>query len=157
MANQTYQTPDNPGFVAGFQFVPWLCGKLFLIGTQWLATCYMMYSLPLERIPPGYLLFDLIPMPWQWIIWEFRNVEFIFLAQGNRLPFGIALMLGGIGLYHKAIPSMLFKLKIRKHAGKQGDLYGSARAATSEDIEKMHLFNPKGILIGGFVDEENHE
>jgi type IV secretion system protein VirD4 len=162
MADQTYHTPQNPGFLAGIAFGPRLCGLLaFLLG-QWIATEFAAYHFLNQgvTIPDIHLFLFGLPLyaPWRWPFWEVHYWRYLFYGPA---PFRLALSwppaIGIMSLILSPIvPNILFKLKLRKLAANQDEIHGSSHWATFEEREEagLHDATAGGILIGAVRNEE---
>jgi len=162
MADQAYNTPQNPGFLAGVSFWPRLGGVLaFLLG-QWIATEFVACRFLQNGVTLGdaHLSFWGFPIyaPWRWPFWEVQYWRYLVYGPA---PFRYALSWApAIGIMSlilaPIVPDLLFKLKLRRLAANQDEIHGSSHWATFQEREEagLHDATAGGILIGAVKNEE---
>lgn len=162
MADQAYNTPQNPGFLAGISFWPRLGGVLaFLLG-QWIATEFVACHFLQNGVTLGdaHLSFWGFPIyaPWRWPFWEIHYWRYLVYGPA---PFRYALSWApAIGIIililAPIVPDLLFKLKLRRLAANQDEIHGSSHWATFQEREEagLHDATAGGILIGAVKNEE---
>lgn len=94
--------------------------------------------------------------PWQWLVW-FSSQAFTNKSLGVIFPLTIGLFAALIGFsISVALMRGLVNRSLRKAMENQGDLHGSAKFATSDDIETAALLSGRdGLVIGGWMKDEN--
>ena len=157
--SNAYRTPRDPGgFPFGYNWRATGFGILLLVGFNWLATQYIASRF---RYQPGLgaaiIRIGRTPVyqPFAWCIWGFRNCTSRDDRIRKPLFEGEMIVLGGSVL---SLVAFFFAAnrRARQLSENAEDLHGSARWATSDDVQSTGLTRAQGgVYVGGwFSDSE---
>lgn len=160
MSAQTYDVPENPGFIGGIFWRGVVLTLVCRVLALQLITTYVAVAALREgiTIPDGHFLLFGIPLyaPWKIFLWYVEYSRVLFTL--TKAPFHSALVVSipivvMSQLFMGSVSQIAYRSKIKRYAKHQDQLYGSNRWATIEDLEAARLLDGEGILLGAFERE----
>ena len=152
-----YRTPRDPGgFHLSYNWRATAAGFALLVGFNFVATQYIAAQFRYQNALGTPLLRTrsaVIYQPFAWCIWGYRNCTSRDQRVRKPLFEGEMIVLGGcilsmIGFFAVA------NRRARRLSENAEDLHGSARWASSKDIESTGLMNANaGVYVGGWYDD----
>ena len=152
------KAPKKPGFLGGVNWKAPFLGLSIMLGGNWAATQYLaarfgydpQLGVPLRQIG-GTPVYE----PFHWVLWIIRYASIEDPAIRSVVYHGAGIAVGS--MFAAMMLSVFINLYHNKNLlDNTEDLHGSARWATSKDLQDTGLLNAKqGVYVGAWKDEQN--
>lgn len=159
----SYRVPENPGFLGGFAWKPFLLGWAIamisqVVATEWIAYRFAQLGFAFsESVLYGHWAGLPIYLPLCWGKWCFLYRQWLFHHHPLfTMPLLSGAMIGVVGIIIGLTnKNASFNRRAKKLAANMEDLYGSSRWAQRKDLEKAGLLQQqKGLLLCAWRETE---